>query len=159
VLAGIACPLALSLKTRFGYDDALDVVGVHLVGGLVGTLAIGLFAKGSLTGGVAGLLYGGGFEQLGRQAIGAFAVMAYSGLVTLLIALAIKYTIGLRVSTDDEVSGVDITEHAENGYDFSRVGYSSYRVQQTLVIPAAPVSPVDYEASTDAPVKIKEEVR
>ncbi|CAI9404887.1 ammonium transporter [Aestuariimicrobium sp. T2.26MG-19.2B] len=158
VLAGIACPLALSLKTRFGYDDALDVVGVHLVGGLVGTLAIGLFAKGSLTGGVAGLFYGGGFEQLGRQAIGAFAVMAYSGLVTLLIALAIKYTIGLRVSTDDEVSGVDITEHAENGYDFSRVGYSSYRVQQTLVIPAAPVSPVDFE-TTDAPDRIKEEVK
>ncbi|WP_022911208.1 ammonium transporter [Aestuariimicrobium kwangyangense] len=157
-LAGIACPLALSLKTRFGYDDALDVVGVHLVGGLVGTLAIGLFAKGSLTGGVAGLFYGGGFEQLGRQAIGAFAVMAYSGLVTLLIALAIKYTIGLRVSTDDEVSGVDITEHAENGYDFSRVGYSSYRVQQTLVIPAAPVSPVDFE-TTDAPARIKEEVK
>lgn len=142
-LAGIACPLALSLKTRFGYDDALDVVGVHLVGGLVGTLAIGLFAKGSLAGGSAGLFYGGGLEQLGRQAIGAFAVMAYSAVVTLLIALAIKYTIGLRVSTDDEVSGVDITEHAENGYDFSRVGYSSYRVQQTLVVPSAPVSPVD----------------
>ncbi|MGJ6979825.1 ammonium transporter [Aestuariimicrobium soli] len=143
VLAGIACPLALSLKTRFGYDDALDVVGVHLVGGLVGTLAIGLFAKGSLTGGTAGLFYGGGVEQLGRQALGAAAVLVYSVVVSLLIALAIKYTIGLRVTTDDEVSGVDITEHAENGYDFSRVGYSSYRVQQTLVVPAAPVSPVD----------------
>lgn len=156
VLAGIACPLALGLKTRFGYDDALDVVGVHLVGGLVGTLAIGLFAKGSLAGGTAGLFYGGGLEQLGRQAIGAFAVMAYSAVVTLLIALAIKYTIGLRVTTDDEVSGVDITEHAENGYDFSRVGYSSYRVQQTLVVPSAPVSPVDL---VDADIEKKEAVK
>ncbi len=143
LLAGAACALALGLKHRFGFDDALDVVGVHLVGGLVGTLAVGLFAKGSLTGGAAGLFYGGGLDQLGRQAIGAFAVLAYSLVVSTVIALAIRATLGLRLSSDAEALGIDVAEHAENGYDLSRVGYSSYRVQQTLLIPASPVSPSD----------------
>ena len=135
ILAGVGCALAVGLKHKFKYDDSLDVVGVHLVGGLIGTLAAGLFAKGSLTGGIAGVFYGGGFEQLGRQAIGAFAMIAFSAVVTLVIALAIKYTIGLRVSPVDELQGVDIAEHAEVGYDLSNVGYSSYRVRSTLVIP------------------------
>src|SRR6476469_1830197 len=76
--AGAVCALAVGLKYRWGYDDSLDVVGVHLVGGLWGTLAIGLLGSASATAGVDGLFYGGGFGQLGRQALGAVVVLAYS---------------------------------------------------------------------------------
>ena len=147
VLAGIACAYAVGLKYKFGYDDSLDVVGVHLVGGLVGTLLIGFFASPlamttiadgddptkAHAEGVAGLFYGGGFDQLGKQAIGAFAVMAYSAVVTYLIALIIKHTIGWRISTTDEVSGIDLVEHSEAGYDLSPVYYTN-KVQRTLVL-------------------------
>ncbi len=118
-IAGVLCALAVGLKFRFGFDDSLDVVGVHLVGGLVGTLLVGLFATSDSPAGVAGLFYGGGLDQLWRQAVGAAAVLAYSGIVTAIIAFALKYTIGLRVSDEDEVTGIDETEHAETGYDFS----------------------------------------
>jgi len=117
--AGVLCALAVGLKFRLGYDDSLDVVGVHLVGGLVGTLLIGLFATEASPAGVAGLFYGGGADQLGRQAIGAFAVLAYSFVLTLVIAFLLKSTIGLRLSDEAEVTGIDETEHAESGYDFS----------------------------------------
>ncbi|MCB0911721.1 MAG: ammonium transporter [Propionibacteriaceae bacterium] len=140
VLAGIACAYAVGLKYKFGYDDSLDVVGVHLVGGLVGTLLIGFFATPlagmSVEGGEAspaGLFYGGGLEQLGKQAIGAFGVMAYSAVVTYLIALLIKYTIGWRVTSTDELSGIDLAEHSEAGYDLSPVYYTN-KVQRTLVL-------------------------
>lgn len=118
-ISGILCALAVGLKFRFGYDDSLDVVGVHLVGGLVGTLLIGFFATASSPAGVDGLFYGGGVDQLWRQAVGALAVIAYSGVITLIIALALKFTIGLRVSQEDEVTGIDESEHAETAYDFS----------------------------------------
>ncbi len=120
-IAGVLCALAVSLKFRFGYDDALDVVGVHLVGGLVGTLLIGFFASDAAPAGVNGLFYGGGFDQLWRQAVGAFAVLAYSFLLSLLLGLAIKYTIGFRVSEDDELEGIDETEHAETAYHFGEL--------------------------------------
>jgi Amt family ammonium transporter len=118
-IAGVLCALAVGLKFRFGFDDSLDVVGVHLVGGLVGTLLVGLFATSDSPAGVAGLFYGGGLDQLWRQAVGAAAVLAYSGIVTAIIAFALKFTLGLRVSDEDEVTGIDETEHAETGYDFS----------------------------------------
>jgi len=133
LLAGIGCAYAVGLKFKFGYDDSLDVVGVHLVGGLIGTLAIGLFADPATPAGVAGLFYGGGVDQLGRQAIGAFAVLAFSFVVTYLIALALKSTIGIRASTADELGGIDLAEHSEAGYDLSPVYYSS-RVHRTLVL-------------------------
>ena len=92
------CALAVGLKFRFGFDDSLDVVGVHLVGGLVGTLLIGLFGTTEASsGGVDGLFYGGGFDQLGKQAVGAFAVLVYSFVVTTILALIMKYTIGCRL--------------------------------------------------------------
>ncbi|CAA9422269.1 MAG: Ammonium transporter [uncultured Pseudonocardia sp.] len=118
-IAGVLCALAVGLKFRFGFDDSLDVVGVHLVGGLVGTLLVGFFATTDSPAGVAGLFYGGGFDQLWRQVVGAVAVLVYSGVVTAIIAYALKFTIGLRVSDEDEVTGIDETEHAETGYDFS----------------------------------------
>ena len=134
ILAGVGCSMALSLKYRWGYDDSLDVVGVHLVGGLIGTLAIGFLASPDLTGSIdsAGLFYGGGLAQLGRQAAGAGIVLGYSLVVTWLIAQAIDKTIGLRVTPAQETSGIDLAEHAEVGYDLSKVQYSTYN--KTLLI-------------------------
>ena len=131
VVGGAVCALAVGLKFKFGFDDALDVVGVHMIGGLTGTLMIGLVGapEASAISGVAGvspgLFYGGGWDQLGRQAIGAFAVMFYSFIVTTILAYILKFTIGLRLDEEDEANGIDEAEHAETGYDFSTVGSSS----------------------------------
>ncbi|WP_166463054.1 ammonium transporter [Amycolatopsis acidicola] len=119
VIAGALCALAISLKYRFGFDDSLDVVGVHLVGGLVGTLLIGFFATTSVNSlGADGLFYGGGLAQLGKQAVAAFAVLGYSFVITLILGFIIKKAGGFRVSTEDEVSGIDEAQHAESAYDF-----------------------------------------
>lgn len=117
VLSGALCALAVGLKHRFGYDDSLDVVGVHLVGGLSGTVLIGLFASASTPGGVDGVFYGGGTDQLWRQAVGAVAVMVFSFVVTFLIGKALNATMGFRVDRDAELEGVDLTEHAETAYE------------------------------------------
>ncbi|WP_445257599.1 ammonium transporter [Nocardioides aurantiacus] len=125
-LAGVLCALAVGLKYKYGVDDSLDVVGVHLVGGLWGTIAVGFFATSNAPAGVDGLFFGGGVDQLWRQAVGAFAVLAYSFVLTMIIGLAISKTIGFRIEEDDEVEGIDFTEHSETGYDFvSRSGGSS----------------------------------
>jgi Amt family ammonium transporter len=129
-VAGVACALAVGLKYRFGFDDSLDVVGVHLVGGLVGTLLVGLLAAprslaiAGVSGVSPGLFYGGGFDQLARQTIGALSVLAYSAVGTTILALVLKYTIGLRLNAEDEASGIDEAQHAESGYDFAVVGSS-----------------------------------
>jgi Amt family ammonium transporter len=124
-IAGALCALAVGLKFKLGYDDSLDVVGVHLVGGLVGTLLIGLFATEQTTAGVAGLFYGGGFDQLWRQAVGAFSVLGFSAVATAIIALIIKFTIGLRIDPESEAQGADESQHAESAYDFAALGGSS----------------------------------
>jgi Amt family ammonium transporter len=121
-IAGVLCALAVGLKYRLGYDDSLDVVGVHLVGGLWGTLAVGLFASAATTAGVDGLFYGGGVDQLWRQAVGAFAVLLYSLVLTLVIGVAIQKTIGFRCTEQDEITGIDSIEHAETAYDFASLG-------------------------------------
>src|SRR5918998_241670 len=123
-VAGVLCALAVGLKYKLGYDDSLDVVGVHLIGGLWGTLAIGLLATEAAPAGVNGLFYGGGVDQLWRQAVGAFAVLLYSGILTLIIGYALHKTIGFRVSEQDELEGVDSIEHAETGYDLGTLGAS-----------------------------------
>jgi Amt family ammonium transporter len=123
-IAGVLCALAVGLKYKLGYDDSLDVVGVHLVGGLWGTLAIGLLATEAAPAGVNGLFYGGGVDQLWRQAVGALAVLVYSGILTFLIGFALHKTIGFRVSDDDEMEGVDSSEHAETGYDLGTLSAS-----------------------------------
>ncbi len=112
LLAGGVCALAIDLKYRLGYDDSLDVVGIHLVGGLIGTLYIGLVGTG------IGLLDSGSLSQLGKQAIGAFAVMIYSFVLAYLIGLAIDKLIGFRVKGEDELAGVDSVVHGEEGYLF-----------------------------------------
>jgi Amt family ammonium transporter len=134
-VAGVVSAFAIGLKYRFGYDDSLDVVGVHFVGGVVGTLMIGLFADPRAGGsnGVAGLFYGGGFDQLVRQFLGAAAVGVYAFGVTLVIAWAIKRFFGWRISANSELSGIDQNEHSEIGYDLSPVYYTN-RVQRTLVL-------------------------
>jgi Amt family ammonium transporter len=123
VIAGALCALAVSLKFKFGFDDSLDVVGVHLVGGLTGTLLIGFFGTMQVnSAGANGLFYGGGFTQLGKQAIAAGAVLTYSFVLTLIIGFLIKVTIGFRTTKEDEVSGVDEALHAESAYDFGGLG-------------------------------------
>ena len=123
--AGVLCALAVGLKFKFGFDDSLDVVGVHLVGGLVGTLMVGLVAAPEAPAAVAGLFYGGGTDQLWRQAVGAFAVLGYSAVVTAILALLLKHTIGLRLDREAEAAGVDEAEHAETAYDFAVTGGGS----------------------------------
>lgn len=123
--AGVLCALAVGLKYKLGFDDSLDVVGVHLVGGLFGTLMVGLVATKEAPAAVSGLFYGGGVDQLWRQAVGAFAVLAYSAIGTAILALIVKYTIGLRLDREGEASGIDEAEHAETGYDFATAGTSS----------------------------------
>ncbi|MDP9822570.1 ammonium transporter [Nocardioides massiliensis] len=116
LVAGALCALAVGLKYKLGYDDSLDVVGVHLVGGLVGTVALGFIATSG------GLLYGDGIKLLVVQiAIAAFA-MLWSGVLTLLIALALKAIMGWRITEEDEAAGIDSVEHGESGYDFGGVG-------------------------------------
>ncbi|MEZ0366701.1 ammonium transporter [Mycobacterium sp. pUA109] len=129
-VAGVVCALAVALKYRFGFDDSLDVVGVHLVGGLIGTLLVGLLAApetaaiAGVSGVSPGLFYGGGFDQLWRQTIGAASVLIYSAVGTTIVALVVKYTIGLRLNEEDEATGIDEAQHAEGGYDFAVVGSS-----------------------------------
>ena len=120
-IAGVLCALAVGLKFRFGYDDSLDVVGVHLVGGIAGTVLVGFLADPGSGAGVAGLFYGGGVDQLWRQIVGAAAVLLYSGILTFVIAYVVKVIFKgrLRIDEDDEYTGIDETEHAETAYDFS----------------------------------------
>lgn len=121
--AGVICAFAVHLKFKAGYDDALDVVGVHFVGGLVGSLMIGLFADPEFFGGdhMEGLFYGGGLELLLEQAIANIVAIVWSGVMTALILLALKATIGIRVSEEVEESGIDAAEHAETGYNLGEV--------------------------------------
>lgn len=116
LVAGVLTALAVSLKYKLGYDDSLDVVGVHLVGGLVGSVAIGFLAVDG------GLFYGGGADLLGKQVLGSVAVLAYSFVVTLVLGLLIKATIGLRIDRDEEVEGIDLVEHAESAYELDGRG-------------------------------------
>ena len=120
IFAGIFCSLAVSLKFRFGFDDSLDVVGVHLVAGVWGSLAIGLFGAQAVNSiGLNGLLYGGGTKLLIMQAWGVGLVAAYSFVVTLIIAFAIEKTIGFRIKPEKEIEGIDLNEHAESAYELS----------------------------------------
>jgi Amt family ammonium transporter len=116
-LAGVVCAWAIGLKYRLGYDDSLDVVGVHMVGGIVGTVGIGLLASATAPAGVDGLFYGGGFDQLGRQLLGTGVVLVYAFAVSGLIAIVVKRTMGFRIDPDHELTGIDLVVHAETAYD------------------------------------------
>ncbi|MEI6252758.1 MAG: ammonia channel protein, partial [Mycobacteriaceae bacterium] len=96
-----------------------------LVGGLIGTLMVGLVAAPEAPAAVTGLFYGGGTDQLWRQAVGAFSVLGYSAVVTAILALLVKYTIGLRLDREAEAVGIDEAQHAETAYDFAVAGGGS----------------------------------
>ena len=116
-LAGVLCYLALSLKTRFGFDDALDVVGVHLIGGILGSLLVGFFADTAVNSlGGDGLFFGGGVSLLGKQLLATGVTLVYSGVMTFAIAKVIDLTMGMRVTSEEEDTGLDISLHAETAY-------------------------------------------
>ncbi|TPG36868.1 ammonium transporter [Mycolicibacterium hodleri] len=119
VIGGCLCALAVGLKFKLGFDDSLDVVGVHMVGGLTGTILIGFFATATAPAAVNGLFYGGGVDQLWRQVVGAFAVLIYSFVVTTILAYLLKFTIGLRLDDEEEANGIDEAEHAETAYELA----------------------------------------
>ncbi len=120
VITGALCAFAVGLKYKLGYDDSLDVVGVHLVGGLVGTVLIGFLAVDGV-----GLFYGGDATQLGKQVLAAVVVLAYSFVLTYVIGKVIDLTMGFRLDEEHEVTGIDQVEHLESAYDFAGGGGGS----------------------------------
>jgi ammonium transporter, Amt family len=121
--AGIICFLAIQLKFRFGYDDSLDVVGVHLVGGICGSLMVGLFADKAINPfGADGLFLGGGGSLLGKQAIAVGATLVWSFVISFILAKIIDATIGFRCTEDEEATGLDLSQHAETAYSFGELG-------------------------------------
>jgi Amt family ammonium transporter len=110
LVAGVLCALAIELKFKWGFDDSLDVVGIHLLGGIIGTLYIGFFATD------VGLIFSGSFEQLGKQALGAAAVLVFSFVMSLIIGWIIDKTMGFRIKNEDELAGIDTVLHGEEGY-------------------------------------------
>lgn len=139
-IAGAVCAWAVGLKFKLGYDDSLDVVGVHLVGGIIGTVLIGVFSTSDGAGGIDGLLYGGGLGSLGDQTLGALVAIAYSAVVTTVIALAVKYTVGLRLDEEDEVEGIDFVAHGESAYDLHTSTLGGSGNAGVLAARTAPVS-------------------
>ena len=110
LVAGVLCALAIELKFKWGFDDSLDVVGIHLLGGIIGTLFIGFFASG------VGLIFSGSFEQLGKQALGAGVVIVFSFVLSLVIGWIVEKTMGFRIKNEDELAGIDTVLHGEEGY-------------------------------------------
>ena len=124
LIAGGVCVLAISLKFKFGYDDSLDVVGVHLVGGLVGSLLLGFFADATINpAGTDGVFLGGGFGLFGEQVLAVVATMVWSFVVTFGIVFVLSKVLpgGIRVSEEDEETGLDLSQHSETGYALERV--------------------------------------
>jgi Amt family ammonium transporter len=120
LIAGAICALSVGIKYRLGFDDSLDVVAVHLIGGIWGSLSIGLFGASAVNSlGLDGIFYGGGTDLLVKQALGVGVVFAYSFIATLIIGYAIEKSIGFRVSKDSEVQGIDLNEHAETAYEMT----------------------------------------
>jgi len=110
VITGAVCAVAIELKFKLGFDDSLDVVGIHMIGGLIGTIYLGFFATGT------GLFVGGDGAQLLVQTIAAFGVLIYSFVVAYVVGFAIEKTIGFRIKSEDELAGVDTVVHGEEGY-------------------------------------------
>jgi Amt family ammonium transporter len=113
VIAGVVCCFAVGLKFKLGFDDSLDVIGVHGVGGFIGTVLVGFFASGT------GLLAGGDGRQLLVQFVVALVAILYSAVITAVIAFVLEKTIGWRVSEAEEIAGVDISDQGERAYDFA----------------------------------------
>lgn len=125
LVAGVVCSYAVSWKFKLGYDDSLDVVGVHLVAGAIGTALIGLFAVTVMTHGAHGLLYGGGLHLIWRQLVAVAATGAYAFTLTWLIGKAVDKAIGFRAEPEHELSGLDLAQHAETAYDHGVVNHAA----------------------------------
>ena len=123
-VAGVLSALAVGFKYRIGLDDSLDVCGVHLVSGIVGTVALGFLAVPSE--GRAGLLHGGDWGLMGSQLAATVFVALYTGVLTLLIGLVLQATMGLRITRRDEIIGVDLTQHAESAYSLKDEATGSF---------------------------------
>ncbi|MDX6326748.1 MAG: ammonium transporter, Amt family [Nocardioidaceae bacterium] len=138
-VAGALCAWAVGLKYKLDLDDSLDVVGVHLVGGVVGTVLIGFLSTSAAPGGIDGLFYGGGLTSLGHQAGAAAISIVWTAFFTTLIGLGIKHTIGWRIAEEDEIEGIDFAEHGESAYDFE--GRSGGALSSPGVLAAYTASP------------------
>ncbi|HEY8301018.1 MAG TPA: ammonium transporter [Jatrophihabitans sp.] len=149
VVAGMVCAVAVSFKYKIGLDDSLDVVGVHLVGGILGALMIGLVGTtsspqgvdGFFPAGTNGLFYGGDLALLGHQAMGVLFTLVWSGGITAVLGLAIKYTIGWRVTRDDEMSGIDSAEHGETAYDWGGLTGGGHGLGATATVSSPSSAP------------------
>jgi len=156
-IAGAVCAFAVGWKYKLGFDDSLDVVGVHGVGGAAGALLIGFLATASVTGildkgdGPSGLFFGGGFTQLGKQALGVLAVAVYSFVVTWIIAKVLDKIMGLRVDEETESVGLDQAVHAESGYELGAVSGGGFgQVIRRVEVPAgAGTAAADGQESAD----------
>ncbi len=159
--AGVVCALAVTVKFRFGYDDALDVVGVHMVGGMLGALLIGLFATVAVNpAGANGLIAGGGLALLGKQAVAVVATLAFSFAGSFLLLKLVDATVGLRVGAEEEHVGLDLTQHEEAGYAFSEgVGAPSAAGHAPGSAPAAAHTPGSAPAAATAPAAQGESAR
>jgi ammonium transporter, Amt family len=145
LLAGAICAFSVGLKYKLGFDDSLDVVGVHLVGGITGCLYLGFFSTAKVgavnSASVDGLFYGGGLSLLGKQATAALSVGFYSFIVAFVVGYLINKTIGFRLDDESEETGIDVIEHAESGYDFGGgIGSSTFT-------PTHQTKPVDAEVT------------
>jgi Amt family ammonium transporter len=132
LLAGVVCQLAIRLKYKLGYDDSLDVVAIHGVGGLLGMLMLGLVATDAVNeAGADGLLYGGGFAQLGKQTVAVLATAAFAFTVSFLLAWLVRVTVGFRADAEVEAEGIDEAEHAETAYDLTPLNSSARTIEGT----------------------------
>lgn len=155
VAAGVASALAVGLKFKLGYDDSLDVVGVHLVSGIIGTVAIGFLA--TPTQGAAGLFYGGGTTQLVAQSLAALCSIVFTGVMTFIIAYPIHKIMGFRISERQEIAGADLSLHAETAYEFGVGGHGgSFQPLHDLITGKASA---ESEAAMEASVSGKESVQ
>ncbi|NES16149.1 MULTISPECIES: ammonium transporter [Micromonospora] len=160
IVAGAVCAVAVGLKYRLGYDDSLDVVGVHFVGGWIGCLWIGLFGTASVSSLVAsdGLLVGGDATLLGKQALGALIVTVYSFVIAYALGFVIDKTIGFRVSAEAEIEGIDVAEHAESAYDLSPTTGSSGGAFAMAGIGATRPAPEPTDAAEEPAEPVSEKV-
>jgi len=153
IIAGVVCAYAVGLKYKFGYDDSLDVVGVHLVGGVLGAVSLGFFSKypflttdnGLTRAQGKGLFYGGGASQLVWQLVGPLAVGVFSFVVAFVLGTIIDKTMGFRIDEEDEVNGIDLATHAETAYDLA----PSHSGIGTLAAATAPIA-TDTKIEADA---------
>ena len=137
LLAGAGAALAVNLKYRLGFDDSLDVVGVHLIAGIVGTVMIGVVGRPELVAeeGMGGLFYGAGVQLLIAQVVAVLFTLVFTGVMTFLIAIVLKAVMGLRVSAEEEERGLDLALHSESAYDYG-LG-TAYHADRTVEETAA----------------------